>query len=320
MALAPAPVPAAADAISIHTSSVSLNSEDSGERRVGALIFLGGLSLRAADARFGGFSGLHVSADGTKMLAISDMGYWLQAVLAHDKDGALTGVHGARLSPMLGLDGKPVTGKRLGDAEGLFVSGDGIYVSFERQHRIWRYPLTEDLAGAVPAALPAPGGIAAIRSNKGLEALAGLPGGAMLMLTEESLDDQGNIRGWLGAPGGGSYAPIRLRRDPPFAATGAAPLPGGEAILILERRYSRIGGLGIKLRRVAVSAIAPNALLTGRDVAEFSAGQNIDNFEGIATRADAAGDTTVYLLSDDNFNAFQRTLLLQFRLADQPAG
>ena len=39
-----------------------------------------------------------------------------------------------------------------------------------------------------------------------------------------------------------------------------------------------------------------------------------DNFEGIAARSGAGGETLIYLLSDDNFNPLQRTLLLMFAL------
>jgi hypothetical protein len=39
--------------------------------------------------------------------------------------------------------------------------------------------------------------------------------------------------------------------------------------------------------------------------------------EGISARRDAAGGKTlVYLISDDNFSAVQRTLLMMFELAE----
>ena len=43
----------------------------------------------------------------------------------------------------------------------------------------------------------------------------------------------------------------------------------------------------------------------------------MDNFEGVAVADDGGGAPLVYILSDDNFNFFQRTLLLLFRL-DEP--
>jgi hypothetical protein len=44
---------------------------------------------------------------------------------------------------------------------------------------------------------------------------------------------------------------------------------------------------------------------------------SVDNMEGLAVREDAGG-TIIYLISDDNFNPIQRTLLMKFRL--EPAG
>ena len=43
---------------------------------------------------------------------------------------------------------------------------------------------------------------------------------------------------------------------------------------------------------------------------------NIDNMEGVAVHRNGDGATILTLISDDNFSFFQRTLLLQFALAD----
>ena len=43
---------------------------------------------------------------------------------------------------------------------------------------------------------------------------------------------------------------------------------------------------------------------------------NIDNMEGIAAHRSASGETILTLISDDNFSALQRTLLMQFALPD----
>jgi hypothetical protein len=41
-----------------------------------------------------------------------------------------------------------------------------------------------------------------------------------------------------------------------------------------------------------------------------------DNFEGIAVRRSKPDETLIYIVSDDNFHALQRTLLLMFSLAE----
>jgi hypothetical protein len=43
---------------------------------------------------------------------------------------------------------------------------------------------------------------------------------------------------------------------------------------------------------------------------------SVDNFEGIATRPAPAGGRYIYLMSDNNQNPQQRTLLLQFYAPD----
>jgi hypothetical protein len=61
--------------------------------------------------------------------------------------------------------------------------------------------------------------------------------------------------------------------------------------------------------------IGPGAQLMPEEVARFAPPVQVDNFEGVAVRRDADGRTLVYIVSDDNFNALQRTLLLMFALA-----
>jgi hypothetical protein len=54
-------------------------------------------------------------------------------------------------------------------------------------------------------------------------------------------------------------------------------------------------------------------MLSARDLARLAPPLTVDNMEGIAIRRD--GDRTfVYLLSDDNLNPLQRTILMKFEL------
>ena len=45
-------------------------------------------------------------------------------------------------------------------------------------------------------------------------------------------------------------------------------------------------------------------------------GQQIDNMEALSVHRTADGALVLTLISDDNFSQLQRTLLLQFTLAD----
>ena len=88
-----------------------------GSASVGELIDRGALSLRSADKRFGGLSGLLVSDDGARFLAITDSSHWITGTLRYE-GGLLSDIAGAKIAPLLDLDGKPLKGKR-GDAEGI---------------------------------------------------------------------------------------------------------------------------------------------------------------------------------------------------------
>ncbi len=92
-------------------------------------------------------------------------------------------------------------------------------------------------------------------------------------------------------------------------------LPGGD-LLVLERKFSWTGGLAIRLRRIALTGIKPGALVDGAVLFEADLGQEIDNMEGLSVHRSAAGETVLTLISDDNFSLLQRTLLLQFVLAE----
>jgi hypothetical protein len=62
--------------------------------------------------------------------------------------------------------------------------------------------------------------------------------------------------------------------------------------------------------------VQPGARLLGEELLKLEYPLNVDNFEGVAVQEDPRG-TIIYIVSDDNYNPFQRTLLLQFRLASK---
>ena len=84
-------------------------------------------------------------------------------------------------------------------------------------------------------------------------------------------------------------------------------------LIQLERHFGWLSGLTSRIVRLDPAALdAP--VLQGREIARLAPPLLMDNFEGIATAPAASGDLHVLLISDDNFNALQRTLLLLFRL------
>ena len=85
-------------------------------------------------------------------------------------------------------------------------------------------------------------------------------------------------------------------------------------MILLERRFTLLGGLSARLRRIPLAAIQPGALLDGIEIAELRPPLTLDNFEGVAVHQLSDGTTRITLLSDDNFSPLQRSLIVQFDL------
>lgn len=269
--------------------------------RFGSLEFRGGLRLSAADQAFGGWSGARL--DGSVLTAIGDLGSWLRLALRHD-GGRLVGVHREAGGSLRRLDGDPAGNhKRWADAEGLAHWRDGWVVSFERHHRLWFY--APDLAD-IPVRLAAPPDMARLEENGGVEAIAALADGRLLMLAEE-----GGL-GWIGTPG--AWQPVTWTVTDDFKPTDAVQLPSG-ALVVLERSFSVMAGVGARLSLVPPGQLMPGARLEGRELLRLEPPMTVDNFEGLAVGRGPDGETMLYLLSDDNFSALQATLLLAFALA-----
>ncbi|PKQ09910.1 MAG: hypothetical protein CVT73_00240 [Alphaproteobacteria bacterium HGW-Alphaproteobacteria-12] len=307
--------------IELSTSTLMWNPQDRKETKAGKLIWEGGIEITSPNGEFGGWSGLAVSGDGAALLAISDEGRWLTAMLLYDERGRLSGLAEGRMAPMLGLDGKPLDGKRLGDAESLAIDSDTLignaYVGFERAHRIWRYDLAQAGFTARPEQLLTQRNFGRLNPNGGIESLDLLaparPDAAprILAITEDTLDPRGLIKGFIAD--GRDISWFALKPNGPYKPTDAALLPSGD-ILLLERRFSLLAGVGMELRLIRGGDVKAGAVLEGEVLAEAGPHYSIDNMEGLAVRQDKNKDLLIYMISDNNFNPLQRTLLLMFRL------
>lgn len=303
----------AATPIAIKSSQNILDAGDTERTVFGKLIYISGIAMQSDNPDFGGISGLQVSKDGARLLAVTDTGKWITANLLLDK-GRLKGLSGSELSPMQGEDGKPLSGKYEADAESLTAAQPGnlmgpLYVSFERDTRVLYY--RKGVHDDKPVRLPMPEGLSNAPKNAGLEAFDRRPDGDFIALTEGMLDAEGNHEGWLIGKSGPQG--IRLRRAGSFTPTDLEFLPDGD-LLVLERRYSLLGGPGMQIRRIQADSILPGALLDGEVLINLTSKHGIDNMEGLAAHANEAGEIIIYVVSDNNFNKLQKNLLLMFRL------
>ncbi len=303
--------------LSVEATPVPLKPDEPALTTAGTLTYRGGVELTSPSRRFGGISGLWVdpSSDsgGHRTVMITDQGYWIDALLRMD-DGQVTGIEDARMGPMLDTRGRSIAGKARGDAEALLRWDDGFLVSFERDHRIWRYPAPDSRAPfeARPEPVPLPDDFGDVPNNNGLESMA-RAGANLVILTEGAKDEAANIRGWVGGPDGTSFRPLTLQGRAPFMPTDLAGLPGG-GLVTVERFYSPVTGTMIQLRRIPGTAVEPGAVMDGPTLAAFDSTYTIDNMEGLSAVPLDADKVRLFLISDDNFNTAQRTLLLTFDL------
>jgi hypothetical protein len=286
----------------------------------GDLRWIGGLELTSPSGHLGGLSGLLMLDQGARLLAVTDDGHWLDARLDRDISGRPGGLSQARMAPILDSTGQPLKTKRNADAEGLtlhrLAGVPHLLVSFERRHRILALPFAGVLNMRARAQLFAGGRqFERLGLNKGLEALAGgLAAGLdtvpLVAFAERHRDDVSNIPGWILS--GLNRGRIMLARRDRFDITDAAYLPDGD-LLILERRFNLLDGIGMRLRIVAAADLRPGALLSGQVIMQAGFSHQIDNMEGLAVHLDRRGRIVVTLISDDNRSALQRTLLHQFQ-------
>jgi hypothetical protein len=312
--------------IEIAARPFAFDPADPDRRDFGPLEWRGGLILSAESEHFGGYSGLALGGGG-EMLAVSDAGGWLSARLV-TKDGVLTGLEDARIGPISQKDGRPLQRKRDRDAEALVAltpgnGRDGRYlIAFEGRHRIEEYVFRKGEFRGPAGGVKLPKQLGGMRRNEGLEGVTVLRGGphegATVAFSERKLTPDGNHIGAL--INKGTAYPLFLKRTAEFDITELASLKDG-ALLVLERSFIRASlKLDIRLRLIPAGEIKPGAILGGETLLSADSRFKIDNFEAMSVSETDDGETLITLLSDDNFNFFQSTLIARFALKERPGG
>ncbi|HET7020624.1 MAG TPA: esterase-like activity of phytase family protein [Xanthobacteraceae bacterium] len=312
------PSAASPHAIEIQAEPITgFDIRDPSRRQFGLLEFRGGLVLRSPEKHFGGLSAIRVAADGAHFLSLTDRGWWFRGRLLYAGTRP-SGIADAEMAPILGADGRPLAARGWYDTEAIAEDGGTLYVGIERVHQIVRFNYGKDGLLARGRAIALPPEMRALPADKGIEALVfvpkGLPlAGTLIAISERGLDTAGNLSAFL--IGGATPGAFAIKRDSRYDVTDAALLPGGN-MLLLERRFGWDTGLAVRIRRIALGEIKPGALADGAVLFEADLGYEIDNMEGLSVHRAAGGELVLTLVSDDNFSVVQRTLLLQFTLAE----
>jgi hypothetical protein len=295
------------------------------EHSFGRLRFVGGFELEADTRAVSGLSGLMVRDAGAALTAITDRGVALVARIDRDPAGRPVGLADARIK---GLETAGSTAGFSGfaepDAEGFAHSTGGaehaVYVSFETVPRIMTATLdTSGLPGPLTdIALPAP--IRSLRHTKGLESLALAPengplSGHLVAIAEraERSHATADQPGWVLDTDGETIASFRLA-DSGFDVTDAAFAPDG-SLWVLERRFTLVDGVSMRLRRIETDDLVDGARIAGTEMLTADLAHQIDNMEAMAFWITADGRTMLSLLSDDNGSFLQRTVYLEFEVA-----
>ena len=307
--------------VSIEVNARPLPSFDTRDRshvRFGALEYRSGLILTSAFRGFGGLSALRLDAKGERFIAVSDKGSWFTGRIVY-RGREMIGLDDVEAAPLLGPDGRPITSRGWYDSESIALDGSLVYVGLERVNQILRFDFAKGFTRSSGEVVPLPPAARKLPNNKGLEALVfvpkGLPlAGTLIAISERGLDADGNLIGFL--VGGKTPGQFSVRRTENFDVSDAVLLPSGD-LLLLERKFSWLGGIGIRIRRVALASVAPGAVVDGPAIFNADLGNEIDNMEGIDAHVSPEGETVLTMVSDDNFSLLQRNLLLQFTLVDR---
>lgn len=299
--------------IELTATPVECNEANPEQKINGKLKCLSVFQLTSVDDDFGGISGLgHTYSHKMRHILpfITDNGY--QGKIALDSNHHIKS-NSLFLFKLIGLP-KDIDLKKAGDAEAISQGQEHIFIAFEQQHRIIAYH-----GGPLFKSLPLPANIDVLQANGGLETMEALSDGRLLLMAEHPTRKTGQHFGWIGTapkddPLAFTYETRLIAPPKGYSPTDATELPNGD-VLVLLRRFTPIDGISAKFWRIKKSMLDESGPITGEVIATLAPPLTVDNMEGIAViDVSKDGNPIIAVISDDNFNSFQRTLLLIFEV------
>jgi hypothetical protein len=297
------------DSQQIALRPLQLDPAHHGPRRVGELIFLGAWELGSENENFGGISALTALPDG-RFIGVSDAGTLIGFGLTNDQR-----VDRPFIAPLPGSQDAGLSYEDR-DSEGIAHNPDTgqFWVSYEAHHAIRRF----SRSFARSTGIIRPAAMQRWPSNVGAECLIRLQDGRFVAIPE-NLDKDGTHKALLfsGDPVEPGTAITEFRYRPPagYRVTDGVQLPDGR-LTILHRRIGFPDGFSAKVGLVEVVDIGDDTPARPKIIATLASPLLVDNMEGMAATKRGA-DTILWLISDNNFSIFQRTLLMKFRLSER---
>lgn len=275
----------------------------------GALTLEGVWELTSPHAYFGGFSAL-VAKGETGLVAATDRGFLLDLDIAGATPRAAPGSF-----RFVGLAWRAV--RQVVDLEALARDPETgtLWAAFENDNLVIRY------ASAPPRArhIDAPPAMATWRENAGPETMERLADGRFMLIAEGSEPGSETLHEALLYPGDplGPGQPQRFRFAAParYDPVDAAQLPDGRVLILLRRvRYAIPARFDTAIAIADPRLIRADGVWRARVIQRLESGIFADNFEGIAFVPSIADPSrgAVWVISDDNFSIFQRSLLVRF--------
>lgn len=286
--------------------------------RVQGLTYLGGLQLSSATDTFGGLSAIGFVGNEGKLVMVSDRGNFVSGQLIYDEANRPLSLVGVQITPIQNSRGAELPSNFARDAEALTIierpdNRSVVRVGFENLTRVADFHLENGVPSGPASEVLIPEWLADERTNDSLEAVCIAPpaspiAGSTLLLTEGVITDGAHAAYLLGKNDKGPLGYVSGNSTSP---TDCAFLPNGD-LIVLERGVVLIS-FAARLVRIKAEDVRPGAQMSGEVLYEGTGG-DLDNMEGVAVHTTVAGETRITLISDDNFNDWERNLLLEFTL------
>jgi hypothetical protein len=282
-------------------------------RELGPFELAGAWQMTSPRSNFGGYSALIARPDG-RLLAISDFAFWL----------AFSPPSTPAKPPARGVFALPAE-KSKQDRDFEAATSDpatgAVWTAREGINAITRFsPTLRTEATVRPAAMA---DWADWAENAGPEAMVRLADGRFILLAEgfDGLfeDSRHNAVLFGGDPlRGGKATRFAFAGAPGYSVTDMAQLPDGRVLILMRRLVwpfpLRFSG---RIFLADPTTIRAGAVWRGIQLARLDPPLPVDNFEGIAIVPRDDGRVTIWLISDANSAATQRTLL--WKLVADPA-